>query len=51
MTDNIGNCLFESLSSLGLGDNDIGKNPNNLLRNNIFAILLLVKDEETFFPN
>jgi len=50
ITDNIGNCLFESLASLGLGDNDLGINTHEMLRKNIGSVLLLAKTEINFFP-
>jgi hypothetical protein len=51
ITNNVGNCLFESLGSLGLGDNDMGIKPCNMIRKNLAALLLAVKTEVGFFPN
>lgn len=51
ITDNVGNCLFESLASLGLGDNDFGIDTHKMLRKNIGSVLLLTKTEINFFPN
>ena len=31
ITTNVGNCLFESLGSLGLGDNDLNIAPNKMI--------------------
>ena len=50
-TNNVGNCLFESLASLGLGDNDLGIIPHKMIRQNVASILLSVKTEVGFFPN
>ena len=50
LTNNNGNCMFESLSILGLGDNDLGIKPEIILRNNISSILLSVRDMKDFFP-
>jgi hypothetical protein len=49
-TDNIGNCLFESLASLGLGDNDLGINNHTMIRKSLATVLLLAKTEIGFFP-
>lgn len=51
MTTNIGNCLFESISELGLGDNDLGIKHSQMVRSNLAAMLLAVKNEVGFFPN
>jgi hypothetical protein len=51
ITNNIGNCLFESLASLGLGDNDLNINPHDMIRKSIASVLLMVKTEISFFPN
>ena len=51
MTTNVGNCLFESIASLGLGDNDLGIKPSDIIRKNLAALLLSVKTEIGFFPN
>ena len=51
ITNNLGNCLFESLASLGLGDNDLNIKSDDMLRKNIASILLALKNEENFFPN
>lgn len=51
ITTNVGNCLFESIGSLGLGDNDLGIEPCKMIRKNLAAILLSVKTEIGFFPN
>jgi len=51
MTTNVGNCLFESIASLGLGNNNLGIKPSIMIRKNLAAILLLVKTEVGFFPN
>ena len=51
ITTNVGNCLFESLGSLGLGDNDLNIAPNKMIRQNLASLLLIVKTEVGFFPN
>lgn len=51
ITTNIGNCLFESLASLGLGDNDLNIEPSKMIRKNLSALLLAIKTEVGFFPN
>jgi hypothetical protein len=51
ITTNVGNCLFESIASLGLGDNDLGIKPSEMIRKNLAALLLSVKTEVGFFPN
>lgn len=51
ITNNIGNCLFESLASFGLGDNDLHIQPQVMIRKNIASILLAIKTEIKFFPN
>lgn len=51
ITTNVGNCLFESIASLELGDNDLGIKPSDMIRKNLAAILLSVKTEVGFFPN
>ena len=51
ITNNVGNCLFESLASFGLGDNDLNIEPSEMIRKNVACILLLVKKEKGFFPN
>jgi len=51
ITNNVGNCLFESLGSLDLGDNDLGIQPSEMIRKNLASILLSVKTEIGFFPN
>ena len=51
ITNNIGNCLFESLASFGLGDNDLNIKPSEMIRKNVACILLLIKKEKGFFPN
>ncbi len=51
LTNNNGNCLFESLSILGLGDNDLGIEPHVILRNNLSSMLLYVRDMIDFFPD
>lgn len=50
LTNNNGNCLFESLGMLGLGDNDLGINPQQMLRNNLSSILLYMRNIYDFFP-
>lgn len=50
ITNNVGNCLFESIASLELGENDLGIKPQNMIRKNIAAVLLLVKNSNYFFP-
>ena len=50
ITNNIGNCLFESLASLGLGDNDLGISAHNMIRKSLAIVLLMVKTEVGFFP-
>ena len=44
LTNNVGNCLFESLMILELGNSDV-------IRKNIAALLLLVRNDRSFFPN
>ena len=44
LTKCIGNCIFESLSILGLGTDDE-------IRRNVAAVMLLMRDEKYFFPN
>lgn len=51
ITNNVGNCLFESLASLGLGDNDLDIIQHIMLRKNIASILLSMRNEQKFFPN
>lgn len=50
-TNNSGDCLFESLASFGLGENDSGIEPHIMIRNNVASILLSCKNEINFFPN
>ena len=50
ITNNIGNCLFESLASLGVGDNDLGISTHNMIRKSLASVLLLAKTEIGFFP-
>ncbi len=50
LTKNNGNCLFESLSILGLGDNDLDIEPHMMLRNNISSVLLYLRNCIDFFP-
>lgn len=51
ITTNVGNCLFESLGSLDLGDNDLNIKPSEMIRKNLASLLLAVKTEIGFFPN
>ena len=51
ITTNVGNCLFESLGSLDLGDNDLDIKPSEMIRKNLASLLLAVKTEIGFFPN
>lgn len=51
ITTNVGNCLFESIASLGLGDNDLGVKPSKMIRKNLAALLLSVKTKVGFFQN
>ena len=51
ITNNVGNCLFESFGALGLGDNDLNIEPSKMIRKNLASLLLLVKTEIGFFPN
>jgi len=51
ITNNIGNCLFESLESLDLGNNDLNIKPSEMIRKNLASILLSVKTEIGFFQN
>ena len=51
ITNYVGNCLFESLGSLGLGDNDLNIKPSEMIRKNLASLLLSVKTEIGFFPN
>lgn len=50
ITNNVGNCLFESLASLGLGDNDLGISTHSMIRKSLATVLLMVKTEIGFFP-
>lgn len=50
LTNNNGNCLFESLGMLGLGDNELEINPQQMLRNNLSSILLYMRNIYDFFP-
>jgi hypothetical protein len=50
-TNNIGNCLFESLAEFGLGDNNIGIPPVDMIRKSVATILLVMKNELYFFPS
>jgi hypothetical protein len=50
ITNNIGNCLFESLASLDLGDNDLGIISSEMIRKNLASLLLSVKSKIGFFP-
>lgn len=50
ITNNIGNCLFESLASLGLGDNDLGISTHTMIRKSLATVLLMSKTEIGFFP-
>ena len=50
ITNNVGNCLFESLASLGLGDNDLAISTHAMIRKSLANILLMVKTEVGFFP-
>jgi hypothetical protein len=51
LTKSNGNCLFESLSILGLGENDLGIDGYQAIRNNISSVLLYVRNCYDFFPN
>ncbi len=51
LTNSNGNCLFESLGKLGLGDNDLNIEPHKMLRLNISSILLYMRSNKDFFPN
>ncbi len=51
LTKSNGNCLFESLSILGLGENNLGIEGPEMLRNNIASILLYMRNCYDFFPN
>ena len=44
LTNNVGNCLFESLQILELGDAE-------KIRKNISAVMLLCRNDNSFFPN
>ena len=50
ITNNIGNCLFESFAELGLGDNDLSILPCKMIRMNLASLLLAVKTQKGFFP-
>ena len=50
ITGNVGNCLFESLGSLGLGSNDLNISPHKMIRKSLATVLLMVKTEVGFFP-
>ena len=51
LTNNNGNCLFESLSILGYGDNNLDIEPQIMIRKNLSSMLLYMRDFEDFFPN
>ena len=51
LTKSNGNCLFESLSILGLGENNLGIEGPEMLRNNRASVLLYVRNCYNFFPN
>lgn len=51
LTNNNGNCLFESLSILGLGENGLGIEHPKIIRDNISSVLLYVRNCSDFFPN
>ncbi len=51
LTNNNGNCLFESLSVLGYGDNNLDIEPQIMIRKNLSSMLLYMRDIEDFFPN
>jgi hypothetical protein len=51
LTNNNGNCLFESLGILGYGDNDLNIQPHIMIRNNLSSMLLYMRNIEDFFPN
>jgi hypothetical protein len=50
ITKNEGNCLFESLGSLGIGDNDDNINNSLIIRHNIASVLMLMENDDNFFP-
>ena len=50
ITNNTGNCLFESLALLGLGDNDLGISTYSMIRKSLATVLLMSKTEIGFFP-
>lgn len=51
LTNNNGNCLFESLSVLGYGDNNLDIESQIMIRKNLSSMLLYMRDIEDFFPN
>ena len=51
LTNNNGNCLFESLSVLGLGENELGIEQSEMIRNNLSSVLLYIRNCTDFFPN
>ena len=51
LTKSNGNCLFESLSILGLGENDLKIDGSQSIRNNISSVLLYMRNCYDFFPN
>lgn len=51
ITENYGNCMFESLGVHGLGDNNSNIIPHKLLRFNLASILDITRDLDNFFPN
>ncbi len=51
LTENNGNCLFESLGKLGLGELDSITPPHIVLRKNLASILLYMRNITDFFPN
>lgn len=51
LTNNDGNCLFESLAELGIGENSINIKPHFLIRQQISFILEEARNQNNFFPN
>ncbi len=51
LTNNNGNCLFESLACLGLGENNLGIEHDKIIRDNLSSVLLYVRNCSDFFPN
>jgi hypothetical protein len=51
LTNNDGNCLFESLAALGFGENSMDVDPHFMIRQQIASILEEARNQNYFFPN